>query len=356
MRVIATLFLSILLLGALKAPRQNMLVFHPSFDAQKTIGAISVNQIISLSKELIVVGEGDKWVRLYDLKRGSTLWWTKVKGGLSVASMIGNKVFLASLDGELYALETKTGKLSWQKRHQGYTYKKPVNAPCGVFIQTANQQLLCYDIESGQEKFSTPMGGGFNGATVIRSYTTPIVHNGQVFVASDAGVILKVDGQSGKILQRSSPVSVGSKFRGVLGDLYVSGQSLLFGEYGGKLNKLDISTFKLTQTESFGRLYDVKYNADSILVSTKNGMIKSLDLVSLKQKWAYQHDENVSHLDWVSGAWYGAGSRGSLFSLDVTGKLRWRDFLETELRQDIFPCVDSVCFSSASSSLYLYRP
>ncbi len=354
MRLFYIVSLCFMMLGFLKAPRQNMMVFNPASDSQKTIGTISNNPTLPLNETFIVVGEKNGWVRLYDLKRRSTIWWVQLSDRLSAASLIGNDIFLSDLSGELTSVDFQSGKASWTKKHQGYTFKKPINAPCGIIIQTANQQIVCYDIKTGQEKFTTPLGS-YSGAAVIRSYTKPVVHNGQVFAASDAGIVLKLDGITGKILQKSAPLSVGAKFRGVIGNLFVSGQSILFGEYGGKLNKLDVSTLKITQSVSFGRLYDVKYNSNSVLISSKNGSVKSLDLNTFQEKWAYQHDENVSHLQWVSDSWYGVGSRGSLFSLSVSGQLRWRDFLETELRQNIFKCMDSICFSSASSSLYFYK-
>ena len=112
---------------------------------------------------------------------------------------------------------------------------------------------------------------------------------------------------------------------------------------------------KPLQSVSLGRLYDLASHNGEILVSTKNHQLKSLSKSDLKELWTYQHDENISYLKNVEGQWYGVGSRGSIVSVDSKGKQRWSDFLETELRPEIFACGSSVCFSSASSSLYSYQ-
>ena len=342
------------MLGALRAPRQNMIVFENKFDQSKPIGSLEPNKHIELGGSQILVGYQNGWVSLYDFTSRSNIWWQAIKGDLSAAAMMDGRTAVSSTDGVLYFLDSKTGKLIWQQKHQGFVEKKPIKANCGIAVQTANELLYCFDQTSGKEVFNTPLGGT-TGRTTIRSYSQIVSSGNFLWLGSNSGTLVKIDGSSGRIIQKSNPAQVGGKFKSIVGEIVVGSDYIIFGEYNGNIQKVSKQTLKPLQSVSLGRLYDLASHNGEILVSTKNHQLKSLSKSDLKELWTYQHDENISYLKNVEGQWYGVGSRGSIVSVDSKGKQRWSDFLETELRPEIFACGSSVCFSSASSSLYSYQ-
>jgi outer membrane protein assembly factor BamB len=217
--------------------------------------AIAYNAVYSASRS------GD--VYAFDLKNAKQLWHTDISdldnsagffsarksARLSGGVLAGvNKVFIGSEDGELYALEAKTGKLAWKGKVKGEIIalpdidnnvvvvntvsgvlkafdanngnevwqvnlevpplslrgtSPPVIAAGGVLVGTASGELSVYLLESGQAGWSTQIGeatGSTELERVIDVDSAPIVFGDKIYAISSRGHLAAIDLRSGRIV------------------------------------------------------------------------------------------------------------------------------------------------------------
>ena len=87
-----------------------------------------------------------------DLETGETVWQVEnVKAGYCSAALWGDLLLLTALDGNIYALDSKTGAMKWQsKAGEGiYDARVAVDGRLGI-TNTCWGSLAAFDLETGE--------------------------------------------------------------------------------------------------------------------------------------------------------------------------------------------------------------
>ena len=116
--------------------------------------------------------------------------WDIDLGGMNTPSVVGNAVFMVTLDSDLVALERTTGRVAWvselQKREKpkkkdskAVSWWGPVLAGGRLWITNSMGSLVSFDPENGSQLSSIELGDAF--------FLPPIVTGGTLYALDDDG-------------------------------------------------------------------------------------------------------------------------------------------------------------------------
>jgi outer membrane protein assembly factor BamB len=344
---------------AATAPLRNLRLAW-RFDVHAAVSATPV----AAGQQLFVGAENGNLYAI-DLQSHRLQWLFHARGGIASTPAVahGLVVFLAR-DGSLHALDAASGAIAWTFRTQG----EAQFAAHGMF---------------GQPLEPEPVPDPWD-----LYLSSPLVHDGKVYVGSSDQRVYALDLRSGKLawvfktggMVHSSPA--------------LAGANIVVGSWDGALYALDAASGVekwryQTQGEQknsimFGIQASPSVDHDTVYIGSRDGYLYALDAASGKRKWRYDargswvvgtaaiDEENVYvgtsdsglllALDKRSGAekyryptkvWtfaspirvgdamIGASMKGELVGLDAaSGALRWR-YLTDAGRADAFHLLDA---------------
>ena len=155
---------------------------------------------------------GNRFVA-FDKRNGQVLWWSQPGGqpkdsyySTPVGATInGERLILSgSADGALYAMKAHTGEVAWTY-YFGTTAVNPSPVVDGSLVYIGqgeenpdnNKQgrVICVDaslVENGQPKLVWHKDG------LKARYTSPIIHDGRLYITDDTANLFCLDGKTGK--------------------------------------------------------------------------------------------------------------------------------------------------------------
>lgn len=109
--------------------------------------------------------------------------WTFSAGDAvqSSPALSGDTLYVSSLDGKLYALNTKNGDRRWTASTRGAIYSSPVVSEGTVYVGSTDHFFYAFDAHSGHQKWKYDAG--------VPLYSTADVSNGTVCFGSDKKIV-----------------------------------------------------------------------------------------------------------------------------------------------------------------------
>jgi outer membrane protein assembly factor BamB len=258
------------------------------------------------------------------------------------------KVFIGAENGNLYALDAKTHGLLWLYHARGGIASTPAVADGIVYFldRAGNVHALKAADGSPRWAFRTQGEALFaahgmfglprDGQPVPDPWdvylSSPLVHDGTVYVGSSDGHLYALDAKDGKLawawrtggMVHSSPA--------------LAGNNVVVGSWDGAVYALDAKTGEQRWRHQTGVEQKVSVNlgiqaspavdGDTVYVGSRDGFLYALDAGSGQPKWRY--DGNGS---WIVGTpavdgdsvYVGTSDTGLLLALDKrTGRERYR--------------------------------
>jgi outer membrane protein assembly factor BamB len=137
-------------------------------------------------------GTAPSFLAALDERTGKTLWRFRAGVIETPPLLAGGRVYFGSWDQKVYAVDARTGRLSWSFV-TGDRVKGGVAFAAGkVFAGSYDGRLYALDASSGKLRWAT---GGLG-----RLYATTSVAHGRVFVGSTDGHVYAVAAASGRLL------------------------------------------------------------------------------------------------------------------------------------------------------------
>jgi outer membrane protein assembly factor BamB len=193
--------------------------------------------------ELVIFGSGDNHIYALLREKGSPVWKYDTGAAVRSTPALDNKtgtVFCGTLAGELYALDIKTGKVKWKFKTSGSKYFpkgellfEPLVYKNTVYVGSRDASFYAVNAGDGtlRWKVSDPKGAWYTtaaaaGDTVFAAssdghyvqaldyaagkekwkfhaddliFSTPLVHEGILYVGSHDGYVYAVDARTGKM-------------------------------------------------------------------------------------------------------------------------------------------------------------
>jgi outer membrane protein assembly factor BamB len=196
------------------------------------------------------------------------------------------KVFFADVDGDLLAVDARTGKKAWVLELAGHLESSPMAVGNRLYLGTDKTNVVAVRASDGKVLWQ------FNSPGAIKA--SPSFHRGRVYVADYQSGIFCLDASSGRLVWRTNTSKVPP-----------------FGEGG----------FFSSPAIAFGRVY----------AGRDDGTVYALDEHSGKVDWTYGTHNFVygspaaAHVPGTPPTLYIGSYDKRLYALDArTGKVRWR--------------------------------
>ncbi len=151
-------------------------------------------------------------------KQSGSVKWAFKAGGAIVTSpaVVDGVVYIAALDGHLYAIDQETGKEKWNFKSRMPIASSPAVAGDTLYFVSSAGSLAALDLKTGQpkwvyaieyeRKFEAKNLHGYPSAaqTIPDAWdifvSSPAVANGKVYFGSGDGNVYAVDAQAGTLL------------------------------------------------------------------------------------------------------------------------------------------------------------
>ena len=222
--------------------------------------------------------KGAYGLQAYDLLQQNVIWRIKDKLSKSSPLIQSDLLVHASLKGEVVALNPVTGQQIWLYQFPQKISQNLAMTHDRVVVCSIDGLLGALDADSGQPEFLTELPH--------HVYTSPMILNQAIFIADLNGNVLKVDLQTGKIIQQKSfntpfyqPFSTDGQTLFIMGSngqlfalssnfdvlqsrelkgvpsmpIIVTEQHLIIGTYQKKLYLIDKTNFNIVQQMTLKR-------------------------------------------------------------------------------------------------------
>jgi outer membrane protein assembly factor BamB len=158
----------------------------------------------SIADGIVYVGSHDKNIYALDADTGSKIWnFTTGYKIYSSPAVVGGKVYTGADDGNIYCLDAKTGAQLWKNTDPGDIYwmasgatatftirSSPTVVGGRVYVGSLDKNLYCIDADSGTTLWTFESGGFI--------VSSPAVVDGAVYLTR--GQLYKLDANNGSVI------------------------------------------------------------------------------------------------------------------------------------------------------------
>ena len=144
----------------------------------------------SLAEDKLIIADVSGQITALDAETGRELWQVQLKEEIhATPAIVGNRVYAVTTAPHLIALDLENGSVIWRAAAGGPS--SPAVADGMVFVGGEDQAVRALDAESGEERWSTPLG--------YPIASSPASVGDLVYIASGP-TITALDARSGKSL------------------------------------------------------------------------------------------------------------------------------------------------------------
>jgi len=263
--------------------------------------------------------------KLWEFRTGGQIW-----GSLTHDS---GTLYFGSDDHRLYALDTASRKLKWAFRTGGKVRAQPAVAADRVFVPSDDGFLYAVDRATGRQLWRFDLKArdlhrrppSPDNPYFDFLQSSPVVHEGKVYVGSLSGALFVVDAATGKLAWTQG---TGDAIRG---NPVIDSGRVYFGSWDDHLYAVDLKTQKLLWRADTGGVVQSTPVIDKgrVVVGSRSAKLIAYDAETGKEAWNHVYADG----SWVeSSAIAAAGTLyiGSSDSLKLsaiapdTGRELWQ--------------------------------
>lgn len=234
-------------------------------------------------------------------------WTFKTEGPIWGTPLVdGGVVYAGSDDGNLYAVDAKTGQARWKFASGGIVRSRPAVSAGLVYFASDDGALYAINAQDGQQAWKTDIGNAYprqkrvdlgnspdpSGWDYVQS--SPVVADGLVTVGSFDGNVYALSADSGKV---AWTFKTGDKVRATptiaAGVVYVGSWDMNFYALDAKTGQ------KLWAAPVGGQVQSTALVTDDFVVTaSRKASVQAFDLKTGKLTWEYPYGGNM----WVESS------------------------------------------------------
>lgn len=272
----------------------------------------------------------------------------------SSPAVFNGRVYFGSGDGNIYALDAKTGLLQWKFETKDIVHASPAIANNTVYIGSWDGSLYALDTETGAEKWRFKAGEDPINYNQIGFQSSPIVVDGTIYVGCRDAHLYAIDAATGRkkwdYYTAKTWVSATPTVRDGL--VYIN---------ASRFYALDAKTGRLRFTFDEPKTWGVSspiMAGEQIYIGGYNGRLYSLDPKSGKLIWEFQTEaskKDVLKVLKADGSWDDKAFAQTFFDFQDDYIDMFRRFSVGSIMSTPAIADGEIYFGSTDGSLYALR-
>ena len=240
----------------------------------------------------VYVASRDGLVKALDPENGKTIWEqdleqdisARLSGGLTLTY---GKVFIGSENGELITLDAETGEELWRKTVDGEVLAKPLADEGYVIVHTSRGALIAFDAETGDEKWQ--INSEVPNLT-LRGDSAPVSISGGVFWGMSNGRLAAALISKGQLLWQQ-PVGTPKGATEIDRLVDVDSSPLILGGrlytigYNGQLIALELRTGQPAWKRNYSSAINMSSDGKRLFLVTEKDHVVAVDARSGTELW-----------------------------------------------------------------------
>ncbi len=199
-----------------------------------------------------------------------------------------NKVFLGTENGEVFALDAETGELAWKGKVKGEIIASPALDSGVLVVNSASGILKAFNASSGEDMWEVDLDVP---PLTLRGISAPTIAAGGVIVGTSAGelsVFMLEKGQQGWSVDVGEP-SGSTELERVID---VDSQAVVFGDkvYSvssrGNLVAIDIRNGRVLWKRQYSSYRQMAISGNTIYLTNTKGHIYAVDRINGLERWS----------------------------------------------------------------------
>ncbi|WCE30303.1 outer membrane protein assembly factor BamB [Vibrio sp. SCSIO 43137] len=252
-----------------------------------------------IAYEKIFIASRDGEVKALDPESGKMLWRTdleqddpaRLSGGLNASY---GKVFVGSENGDMFALDAESGELVWRSEVAGEVLAKPATDANLVMVHTSRGILVALNAETGEEAWS--ISTEVPNLT-LRGGSAPVTVSGGVFWGTANGRLAAAVVSRGQLIwQQAVGTPKGSTEIDRLIDVdsspVVLGSMLYTVGINGQLTAIDLRSGSPAWKRSYSSALDMATDGAKLYLVTDKDYLVAVDVRSGTELWQNKQLEN----------------------------------------------------------------
>ncbi|MFB9214712.1 outer membrane protein assembly factor BamB [Vibrio sinaloensis] len=248
----------------------------------------------------VFVASRDGDVKALDPETGKTIWQQAIEsddvsprlsGGITAAY---SQLFIGSENGEVVALNEETGELNWRVEVDGEVLAAPATDSNLVIVHTNKGTLIALDQQDGSQKWaiSTEVPN-----LTLRGNSAPVTVSGGVFWGTANGRLAAAIAERGQLIwQQPIGLPQGATEIDRLVDVDASplvlGSTLYIIGYNGQLTAIDLRTGKPAWKRNYSSATDIASDGSRLFIVTDKDHLAAFDARSGTELWK---NEQLEH-------------------------------------------------------------
>ncbi|MCK6265390.1 outer membrane protein assembly factor BamB [Vibrio sp. ZSDE26] len=241
----------------------------------------------------VFVASRDGLVKALDPENGKTLWQNdleeevsaRLSGGIVAAY---NQIYIGSENGQLIALNQETGELAWRVVVDGEVLAAPVADSNMIIVNTSRGMLIAVDQSTGEQKWtiSTDVPN-----LTLRGDSAPVTVSGGVFWGTANGRLAAAIVERGQLIwQQPIGMPQGSTEIDRLVDVDASpvviGSTLYIVGFNGQLTSIDLQSGRSMWKRTYSSATDLATDGSRIYLVTDKDYLVAVDARSGTELWS----------------------------------------------------------------------
>lgn len=248
----------------------------------------------------VFVASRDGEVKALDPTNGKAIWQTELEhddmparlsGGISAAY---GQIYLGSENGEVIALDEKSGDLAWRVSVEGEVLAAPVAEGNLILVNTSRGALVALDAESGEQQWtiSTEVP-----TLTLRGDSRPATASGGVFWGTSAGRLAAAIVERGQMIWQQ-PVGQPKGATEIDRLVDVDSSPLIIGAtlytvgYNGQLIAIDLRSGKPMWKRNYSSAIDLASDGSNLFLVTDKDHVVAVDARSGTELWSNDQLQN----------------------------------------------------------------
>ncbi|WP_341501790.1 outer membrane protein assembly factor BamB [Gallaecimonas sp. GXIMD4217] len=245
-------------------------------------------------------------VKALDRNSGKTLWQVdlgdadglfeardnmRLSGGVSAGF---GKIYIGSENGVVYALDAESGELAWQATVPGEAMAAPVPESGLVLVNTTSGKLVALDADNGQQRWMHEQN---LPSLTLRGASEPTTVSGAAVFGTPAGKLAAVFVENGRLIweQAVSPAkgeNVLELLRDVDATPVVVGPIAYAVAYNGELVAIELRSGRVLWKRDYSSYRSMVVVGYDLLLVDDRGYLYALDRRNGLEKWSQPMLEN----------------------------------------------------------------